>query len=200
MNNYKVTKQSYEENSRAFIEKWKDSNKENNGKIETFINLLSPDAKILDVGAGFGKDVAYFCERGFDCIGIDFCDEFITKSKTLYTNVEIQKMSFQEIVFSENKFDALWSRGALFHISKKDFNSVLNKLSMILKPNGVFYIQLIAGNHDGIIDRIGDIEAPAHYSYYSDEELKYIMSKYGFDYIKEYPIEGWLNHYYKLNK
>ena len=171
-----------------------------NGKIETFIGLLPKTAKILDIGAGFGKDVTYFCNRGFNCIGIDFCDEFIRKSKLLYSNVDIYKMNFLEIDFPENTFDALWSRGALFHISKDDFNAVVNKLNKILKPNGVFYIQLIAGSYDGIINSIGNIEGTAHYSYYSTDELKTIMLRYGFEYIKEYPIEGWINHYYRLNK
>ena len=200
MDNYITTKQSYEDNSDIFIEQWKDTNNKDNGKIETFIELLPPKAKILDVAAGFGKDVTYFCDRGFECIGIDFCDEFIKKSKELYSNVIIHKMSFLEIDFPENTFDALWSRGALFHISKRDFLTVLNKLSMILKPDGVFYIQLIAGNHDDLIDRIGNVEGYAHYSYSSVDELKTIMEKCGFVYIKEFPIEGWINHYYRLKK
>ena len=200
MENYDLTKQSYEKNSDVFIERWKDTNELDNGKIETFIELLAPKATILDIGAGFGKDVTYFCNKGFNCVGIDFCDEFIRRSKELYTNVVIHKMSFLEIVFPENSFDALWSRGALFHISKSDFEQVLQKLNVILKPSGVFYIQLIAGDHDGLIDRIGDVEGDAHYSYYSVDELNGIMAKHGFAYIKEYPVEGWINHYYRLQK
>ena len=176
MDNYDVTKQSYEKNSNDFVEQWKDTNKNDNGKIETFIELLPENAKILDIGAGFGKDVNCFCNSGFDCIGIDFCDEFINKSKELYTNVEIYKMSFLEIEFPENTFDALWSRGTLFHISKKDFCLVMKKLRVILKPGGVFYIQLIAGNYDGLIDKIGNTDGSAHYSYYSVDELNAIMS------------------------
>jgi SAM-dependent methyltransferase len=200
MENYNITKQSYEKNSDIFIEQWKDTNNINNGKIETFIDLLPQKAKILDVGAGFGKDVTYFCGRGFDCVGIDFCDEFIKKSKMLYSNVKIYTMNFLEIDFPENTFDALWSRGALFHISKRDFITVLQKLSAILKPDGVFYIQLIAGNHDDLMDRIGSVEGCAHYSYYSVDELKTIMANCGFVYIKEFPKEGWINHYYRLIK
>ena len=200
MDNYEVTKQSYESNSNIFIEQWKDTNESDNGKIETFIELLPQNARILDVGAGFGKDVTYLCDKGFDCIGIDFCDEFIRKSKELYSNVKIYKTNFLEIDFPENAFDALWSRGALFHLSKVDFNAVISKLSMILKTKGVFYIQLIEGIHDDLIDSIGNIEGAAHYSYYTVDELKSIMSEYGFTYIKEYPFEGWINHYYRLNK
>ena len=73
-------------------------------------------------------------------------------------------------------------------------------MNVILKPSGVFYIQLIAGDHDGLIDRIGDVEGDAHYSYYSVDELNGIMAKHGFAYIKEYPVEGWINHYYRLQK
>ena len=200
MKNYDVTKLSYENSSETFVEQWKDTNIIDNGKIETFIHLIPKKSKILDVGAGFGKDVNYFCNKGFECIGIDFCDKFIQQSKELYTNVEIYKMNFLEIDFPENSFDGLWSRGALFHISKEDFRKVVGVLSNILKPNGIFYIQLIAGSHDDMIDRIGKVEHPAHYSYYSVDELKKIMSEHGFEYVKEYPIDGWLNHYYRLIK
>lgn len=200
MNNYDITKQTYDTNSDIFISQWKDTNTIDNVKIETYIKLLPQRAKILDIGAGFGKDVNYFCSKGLECIGIDFCDEFIQKSKELYSNVRIIKMNFLDIDFPENTFDGLWSRGALFHISKNDFNQVIRILSNILKPNGVFYIQLIAGNQDAMLERVGSVESPAHYSYYTKDELKEIMNKYNFEFEKEYPIDGWLNHYYRLKK
>ncbi len=74
----------YEENCEVFIEQWKDTNIIDNGKIETFIEMIQPKSKVLDIGAGLGKDVNYYCNKGFDCIGIDFCDSFIQKSKELY--------------------------------------------------------------------------------------------------------------------
>lgn len=109
-------------------------------------------------------------------------------------------MSFLDVDFPQNTFDALWSRGALFHISKSDFKKVVKRLTDILKPNGIFYIQLIEGNHDDMIESIGDVEGAAYYSYYTSDELIAIMNKYGFQYMKEYPVNGWLNHYYKLIK
>jgi SAM-dependent methyltransferase len=200
MKNYDITKQTYETNSDIFIDQWKDTNIIDNGKIETYIELLPTKAKILDIGAGFGKDVNYFCNKGLDCIGIDFCDKFIQKSKQLYSNVNIIKMSFLDIDFSENTFDGLWSRGSLFHLSKNDFIKVIKILGNILKPNGVFYIQLIEGNQDVMLERVGSVESPAHYSYYTENELKVIMNKYNFEFEKEYPVDGWLNHFYRLKK
>lgn len=200
MKNYDLTKQAYEENCDTFVEQWIDTNALDSGKIETFIEMLEPNVKILDIGAGFGKDVNYFCNKGFDCIGIDFCDNFIEKSKVLYDNVRIDKMNFLEMTFPQDCFDALWSRGALFHISKEDFHKVIEQLSNILKSNGIFYIQLIAGDHDALRDHIGNVEAHAHYSYYTADELQTILGTYGFEYIKEYPVKGWLNHYYRLVK
>lgn len=198
MEKYDITKTAYEENCDTFIEQWKDTNLKDNSKIETFIELIRPKSKILDIGAGFGKDVSYFNSRGFDCVGIDFCDNFIEKSKILYDNVTIYKMDFLNMNFPQDSFDALWSRGALFHISKEDFHKTIAQLSKILKPNGIFYIQLIAGNHDAMRGSIGSVEANAYYSYYTDVELNAIMGQYGFEYIKAYPAYGWLNHYYKL--
>lgn len=199
-NNYLETKQTYEKNADVFAAKWKDTNIQNNEKIEKFIGYLKKGAKILDIGAGFGKDVSYFCDKGFDCIGFDFCDEFIKRSKELYDNVKILKMDFLHIDFPDNSFDALWSRGALFHISKSDFAIVIKKLSRILKNEGIFYLQLKEGYNDNMLDRIGNVEGQAYYAYYSKEELNSIMQQNGFELINEYFVEGWLNHYYKLKK
>lgn len=198
--NYSTTKQTYESNADVFIAKWKDTNIINNDKIEKFISMLNKGARILDIGAGFGKDVSYFCDKGFDCIGIDFCDTFIKKSKEMYSNVNIQKMDFLNIDFSSNSFDALWSRGALFHISKSDFSCMLKKLRDILKPAGLFYIQLIEGDCDTMLTEIGDVKSPAHYSYYSKNELNTVMKENSFVFVDEYIVSGWLNHYYKLKK
>lgn len=198
MNEYITTKNSYEKSSRIFIEQWQDTNRIDSGKIETFISLIPPKAKILDVGAGFGKDVHYLCQKGFDCIGIDFCDGFIEQSKQLYDDVTICKMNFLTIDFAENSFDALWSRGALFHISKKDFRRVIQKLSTILRSEGIFYIQLIEGNNNSMIESIGTVEGAAYYAYYTPGELNAIMGEFGFVLIQEYPEKGWLNYYYKL--
>ena len=200
MENYITTKHTYEANSHLFIERWKDTNLLNSDKIETFIKMLPQNAKILDIGAGFGKDVSYFCDRGFDCIGIDFCEAFIEQSKEMYANVKVLKMNFLEMDFPENSFDALWSRGALFHITKEDFAAVVCKLYSILKPGGVFYIQLISGEHDGLLHSVGNVAGKAHYAYYLEEEIKAIMGKNGFAYIDKYPEDGWINHYYRLDK
>lgn len=200
MKKYDLTKNSYEENYKIFVEQWKDTNAIDNGKIEAFIQMIEPKSKILDIGAGFGKDVNYFCNKNFDCIGIDFCDNFIKESKNLYDNVTIHKMSFLEIDFPPNTFNALWSRGALFHLSKSDFKTVVKRLVDILKPNGIFYIQLIEGNYDDMTENIGNVESAAYYSSYTSDELIACMNECGFQYIKEYPVKGWLNHYYKLIK
>lgn len=60
MEKYNITKTAYEENCDTFIEQWKDTNLKDNSKIEIFIELIRPKSKILDIGAGFGKDVSYF--------------------------------------------------------------------------------------------------------------------------------------------
>lgn len=197
MNDYKITRQTYESFAEDFHLRWKDTNKTNSEKIESFIRCLRPGAKILDVGAGSGKDMKYLIERGFECVGIDKSKAFIEIARN--EGIEIEEVDFLDMNFPEDSFDAIWSRGSLFHISKNDFRKVISKLRNFLKRDGVFYLQLIEGCFEGI-DTIGNTKAKAFYSHYQKQELRSIMLENSFHFEKEIKIDGWINDYYKCLK
>lgn len=196
---YETTKINYEQHAEQLYMLWKDSNLRSNIKIETFIHLLPLQAKILDVGAGFGKDMIYFINRGFNTIGVDTCKAFIEKARELYPNCQIIEMDFLDMGFEENEFDGVWSRGTLFHLTKGDFIKVIERIRKFLRPNGILYLQMMEGEFEGI-SNISTTTAVAWYSYYTAQELRGILSEYGFNFIHEIKIEGWMNHYYRLAK
>lgn len=196
---YQLTKDSYEEHAEGLYLLWKDSNLKSNAKIEAFISMLPPGGKILDVGAGFGKDLVYFLDKGFECVGVDSCKAFIEKATELCPRCHILEMDFLDMEFEEHEFDGVWARGTLFHLTKADFRKVLGKIQRFLKPGGIFYLQMIEGSYEGV-DRIASSEAVALYSYYRPDELKEIMLEYGFLFTHEIPRKGWLNHCYRSTK
>lgn len=55
MNNYDLTKLSYENNSETFLEHWKYTNGIGNDKIKTFIQLIPKNTKILSIGQDSAK-------------------------------------------------------------------------------------------------------------------------------------------------
>src|SRR5579859_1416968 len=131
---YQLTKNNYEKYAEELYLLWKDSNLRSNIKIEIFISMLPPQGKILDVGAGFGKDLIYFMDKGFECIGVDTCKAFIEIARKICSQCKMVEMDFLAMGFKENGFDGIWSRGTLFHLTKVDFRKALLKIRKFLKP------------------------------------------------------------------
>lgn len=196
---YQLTRATYEEHAEELFHLWKDSNLKSTEKIDRFVGLLPPGGRVLDLGAGFGKDMAYLQHRGFDCIGVDSCKAFIRKAARLYPECHIQRVDFLDIDFPADSFDGIWSRGALLHVSKPDFRRLLVELHRILRSGGPFYLQLLEGTGQGV-DFVADTGAKAFYAYYKKPEIRGIMAKAGFRFMTEIVIAGWINDYYCCSK
>ncbi len=196
---YSITNNSYKLNHEDFYDKWKNSNEINSEKIDYFISLLKPGSQVLDVGAGFGKDVFYFNSKGLRSIGVDNCREFIKKGKKNYGNIEIIETDFLSMEFDENTFDGVWSRGSLFHISKYDFSKVIEMIRHYSKNNSVFYILMKEGNTE-LVQNIGSSEYKGYYALYEEKELEEIFSRNGYTIIKNESKDNWISHFYRLKK
>jgi SAM-dependent methyltransferase len=198
-NIYELTRNNYEDHAEMLYRLWKDSNQRNSAKIETFISMLPPGGRILDLGAGFGKDMTYLYHRGFECVGVDTCKAFLEIARKACPQCRILEVDFRDMTFNGNEFDGVWARGTLFHLTKVDFELVLGKIRHFLRPRGIFYLQLLEGRFEGVTS-IGPTDALAYYSFYERPELERLMSRHAFRLVHEIGTEGWLNQYYQAVK
>ena len=102
-----------------------------------FLELLPPNASILDAGCGSGRDTKYFIEQGFKVIAFDYSPEIVRLASSL-TKQSILQLSFEDITFC-NQFDGVWACASLLHVPKKDMAKVLSKLGASLKVGGILY-------------------------------------------------------------
>ena len=50
----------------------------------SFKDAFSPQSKLLDVGCGSGRDLAFLASLGHDCFGVDATPEFVALSQSLH--------------------------------------------------------------------------------------------------------------------
>jgi cyclopropane fatty-acyl-phospholipid synthase-like methyltransferase len=126
--------------------------------IKSVINShdFASDSRILDIGAGRGADSSYLLELGYTVIALDIC-------RTLEWN-ELERQYLNKLTFFKKdfmkwdaeglNFDLIIDNGCFHHQHPKVLFGYLQKISQLMKPNGVLAINVFCNsspNDDDII-------------------------------------------------
>lgn len=165
------THRYYEVNAEKYAEKYSFSDfitKYFPEEIAYFLGNLK-GKKILDVGAGFGRDSVFFKKRGFDPYAIDTSKEMIKLCGRARIKGEIQNI--ENCSLDDEQFDGIYAYCSLLHIPKRRIFNSLARISELLKPNGLFFIGMLEGNRE-------EIHEDRLFSKYSKTELESILKEY----------------------
>ncbi|MBI2621935.1 MAG: class I SAM-dependent methyltransferase [Candidatus Levybacteria bacterium] len=164
-------------------------------ELDKFIPLLKPGAKILDAGCGFGRELAYFINQGFDTYGIDGSGELLKLAKKRAPKAKLKLVDLRnKLPYSDNFFDAVWARNSLHHLEPKDLLKALNEIRRILKPKGILFIEWKEGEKAMITK---EEIAQGHERYYNlmpNSKLVGIIKNAGF-YITNNYTYNWSQRY-----
>jgi SAM-dependent methyltransferase len=138
------TLQFYRRNAEAYAQREITSRQ---ARMARFLGLLSPGAKILELGCGAGGDSAEMLASGFDVRATDGSPELADiAAKRLGRPVET--LLFQDVNEVE-AYDAVWANACLLHVPREQLADVLALIWRALKPAGYFYASYKAGDADG---------------------------------------------------
>lgn len=116
------------------------------------IGNIEKGAKILDIGAGLGKVMIAFEQKGYDVYGIEPSIPFYERAiEKMNIKKERLKLSMIENCdYDENTFDVILFTAVLEHLYEP--SRILKKVLKWLKPNGLLFIEVPSS--DWIINRI----------------------------------------------
>ena len=169
--------------------------------IDNFLDLLPKNAKILDVGCGFGFDANFMTSRNFDVIGLDLSKEMSITAKQKFPKIDFRQQDIRELDFSLNSFDGIFASFSLIHLPKKDIPSLLKKFHQILKQNGILYISLQGGeSEETFIDEPFKPDEKLFLNIMSFDEIKNLLTKNNFSIIEKYERKSKSNevNFFKL--
>lgn len=96
-----------------------------------------PKWKILDVGCGYGRDIKYFKEKGYEVLGIDFSETMKEISyPEIKDNIFIGNAFESQKYFKKESFDGLWTLATIVHMEKEIGEKLLEKIFFLLKKWG----------------------------------------------------------------
>ena len=139
----------YNKNARQYYDSTIDADL--SSQIQKFAALLSPGARIIDVGCGSGRDTKAFCDLGFKASGIDASDELAAMAADrLGIDVTVGDMSSW---IADEPYDGMWCCAVLMHLTDEERDSFLGNLRHNLKPGGVVFFSVKEGIETGEDDK-----------------------------------------------
>ena len=120
---------------------------------ERFLKYVVPGGRIIDIGAGSGRDIKYFKDRGYAVEGIDASEEMCRLAAD-YSGAEVICERIQEWNPQE-KYDGIWANASLLHLLLLEIEEFICRISRCdyLNPGGVLYISMKQGIKTGYDNR-----------------------------------------------
>jgi tellurite methyltransferase len=107
---------------------------------------IAPGMRILDAGCGFGRNLVYLLQEGYEVYGVDSNSEAVEAVRSLAaalpaTNFHVE--SVEAISFPDAFTDVVLS-SAVLHFARDDdqFHAMLRGTWRVLKPGGLLFCRL----------------------------------------------------------
>jgi sarcosine/dimethylglycine N-methyltransferase len=105
------------------------------------IKSLTPQTKIIDVGAGYGGSARWLAKNygcHVNCLNLSEVqnerNRLLNSKQELDDRIDVVDGSFEEIPAADNSFDLAWSQDAILHSGNREL--VLREIDRVLKPGG----------------------------------------------------------------
>jgi ubiquinone/menaquinone biosynthesis C-methylase UbiE len=153
-------------------------------ELKKFHKLL-PSGKILEIGAGTGRDAQELIKLGYDYVGTDISEGLLSIARSKMPTQKFIETSVYDLSFPE-KFDGFWASAVLLHIPKKRIDEALNKIKRTQRKNAIGFISIKDGLGEELSERsMGGINTKRFFALWSKDEFEGRLRKADFK-IKDY--------------
>jgi SAM-dependent methyltransferase len=136
---------------------------------------LPRDARILELGSGFGRDAAYLNGLGYRVRCTDATPAFVAELRARGIDARPLNAITDEL---PGGLDVLLANSVLLHFTREQFGDVAAKARRALRPGGRFAFTVRLG--EGQEWSNGKMDAPRFFCYWQQERLRDVLSAAGF--------------------
>lgn len=119
-------------------------------RVDWITHRLSPDARILDCGCGYGRTLAQLQLAGYhNLTGLDFSEGMLRRCRSEIPDTAVVRNDGQSLPFKTHSVDAVLLFAVLTCIPVDDEQRALMfEVERILRPNGLLYVSDLLINDD----------------------------------------------------
>jgi 2-polyprenyl-3-methyl-5-hydroxy-6-metoxy-1,4-benzoquinol methylase len=147
------------------------------------ISKIKNDIKIIEIGAGWGKNLLALKSLGFTNVhGVDISEEQVQLSQNLGLNTVSLSGSAQDLlsIFGSDSVDCILLIDILEHLTIDDLYLYAQSINKILKKNGLIVIQVPNDLAPFSSIRSGDL---THYRAFNNESINQFVQLCGLNLI-----------------
>lgn len=140
-------------------EAWKRDERRN------FVAMLMKEgkARVLEIGAGTGRDAVWLQENGMIVTCIDLSPRMVEVCRR--KDLDARVMDFLQPDLETESFDAVFALNSLVHVGSRELPQALATLAGLMKPGGLFYLGQYGGSDfEGILEK--DNYRPKRFFYF----------------------------------
>lgn len=166
---------------------------------------LNADTRVIDLGAGYGGSARYLADKygcHVSCLNLSEVqnerNRKLNKEQGLEHLIEVIDGSFEEVPYSDNSFDVVWSQDSVLHSTNR--GKVLSEVARLLVQDGLFVFTDPMQKGKGKRPDLQPVYDRLHLESMGSVELyREIATKVGLEEvsINEYP-EQLVNHYSRV--
>ncbi len=138
---------------------------------DMFLRYVVPGGTIVDVGAGSGRDMKCFREKGFRVEGIDASAE-LCRLASSYAGAEVRCVRIQDWE-PKRMYDGIWANASLLHLTLDEIEAFLIRVHGCLKAAGVIYFSVKKGIPAGYDSR------GRYFTGFSEEDFRQFVDECG---------------------
>ncbi len=162
---------------------------------QQFLALLQKEGKrnLLEIGAGTGTDSLFFQDNGLDVISTDLSPDMVNLCRE--KGLKAYVVDFLNLDFPAGSFDAIYALNCLLHVSTDDLSAVLQKLRILLRPDGLFFLCMYGGvEQEGVYEDDWH-DPPRFFAHHTDEFILHATAAF-FDLVtfKAIPLQDKIWH------
>ena len=145
---------------------------------EMFLSRLQREnaVQLLEIGAGTGRDSAFFKENGLLVTATDLSREMVLLCRE--KGLSAEQMDASDLQFSDGHFDGVWTINCLLHVPKRDLPGVLQEVRRVLKPGGSFYFGVYGGMDFEGVWEADRYDPKRFFSFHTDEAIKETVRRF----------------------
>ena len=152
------------------------------------VNILPPNPKVLDLGCGMGRHLAYLTEMRFAAYGIDLSDVAVTHASEWLRRLGVNEPramsgSVSTLPWDDGTFDAAVSHAVLDSMPYAVAEAAVKELRRVVRPGGWLYVDLIASPDGAAFEEVvtGSHESGTVQSYFDTAKIYRLLSLFEID-------------------
>lgn len=145
---------------------------------------LLPGGRILEIGAGGGRDAKELIEAGYDYTGTDISVGLLEQARKNNPGVNFEEVSVYDLDYEE-LFDGFWCSAVLLHIPRARIDDALQVINKNMKRGALGFIAIKEGEGEKLEADDNSTQGDERFFvYWTDKDFSKRLEANGFNIVE----------------